>query len=108
MFKFMLLAASAMAVLSTTAFAQQDQYVSPYMRRDGTFVEGYHRTAPDSNPYNNYSTKGNSNPWTGQAGTVAPQPQAVSPYNGPTFGPNPYDSSYGRQPSGRYGSSYGR
>jgi hypothetical protein len=49
-----------------------DQQVSGYTRSNGTYVEPYHRTAPDSNPYNNYSTQGNVNPYTGQAGHKSP------------------------------------
>lgn len=47
-------------------------YVNPYVRRDGTFVQGHYRTTPDSSIYNNWSTRGNVNPYTGEAGTVDP------------------------------------
>ena len=47
----------------------QDVRVNPYFRSDGTYVQGHHRSAPDGNPYNNYSYPGNSNPYTGK---VAP------------------------------------
>ncbi|RQQ54279.1 hypothetical protein [Burkholderia stagnalis] len=49
-----------------------DQTVSGYTRSDGTYVQPYHRTAPDGNPYNNYSTQGNVNPYTGQPGYKNP------------------------------------
>lgn len=49
-----------------------DQQVNGYARSNGTYVEPYHRTAPDSNPYNNYSTQGNVNPYTGQMGYKNP------------------------------------
>lgn len=49
-----------------------DQTVNGYTRSNGTYVEPYHRTAPDSNPYNNYSTQGNVNPYTGQMGHKTP------------------------------------
>lgn len=29
-------------------------YVSPHVRRDGTFVPGHIRSRPDGNPYNNW------------------------------------------------------
>lgn len=51
-------------------------YVKPYIRKDGTFVNGYYRTAPNSNRSDNYSTQGNYNPYTGKRGTVN-----VNPYN---------------------------
>ena len=49
-----------------------DQQVNGYSRSNGTYVEPYHRTAPDSNPYNNYSTQGNVNPYTGEVGHKNP------------------------------------
>jgi hypothetical protein len=49
-----------------------DQQVSGYTRSNGTYVEPYHRSAPDSNPYNNYSSQGNVNPYTGQVGHKKP------------------------------------
>lgn len=44
-------------------------YVNPYTKKDGTQVEGHYRSNPDGNPYNNWSTKGNRNPYTGKEGT---------------------------------------
>ena len=43
-------------------FAQSRVYVKGYYRSDGTYVKPHYRTAPDSNPYNNYSFPGNYNP----------------------------------------------
>ncbi len=50
----------------------QDVWVNPYYRSDGTQVQGHYRTRPDSNPYNNYSTYGNTNPYTSQPGYHRP------------------------------------
>jgi hypothetical protein len=69
-----------------------DQSVHGYTRSDGTYVQPYHRSAPDNNPYNNYGTQGNYNPYTGQAGTAQPQPNYIQP-------------AYPTQPSNRGGSS---
>ena len=60
-------------------------YVSPHMRSNGTYVQGHMQTAPNSTRLDNYSTRGNVNPYTGQAGTVSPyytppQRSAPSPY----------------------------
>lgn len=41
-------------------------YVKP---STGTYVAPHHSTAPDSTRLNNYSTKGNVNPYTGKAGS---------------------------------------
>lgn len=49
--------------------------VRGYTRKDGTYVAPHYRSAPDGNFYNNWSTKGNVNPYTGKAGTrVTPPP----------------------------------
>lgn len=66
-----------LCLLAAGPVMARDVYVQPHIRSDGTYVQGYHRTAPDSNPFNNYSTQGNVNPYTGQPGTVNPyqQPQ---------------------------------
>lgn len=46
--------------------------VKGYYRSNGTYVQPSYRTAPDRNPYNNWSTKGNVNPYTGQPGYKNP------------------------------------
>lgn len=70
--------AALLAAISSWVMA--DQYVNGYTRSDGTYVQPHYRTAPDGNPYNNYSTQGNTNPYTGQAGTVNPyQQQQIQP-----------------------------
>lgn len=43
-------------------------YVQPYVSHSGSYVEGYHRTVPDTSVSNNYSTLGNVNPYTGATG----------------------------------------
>jgi len=47
--------------------------VDGYARKDGTYVSPYRATNPDNTQYNNYSTKGNTNPYTGKEGTVIPR-----------------------------------
>lgn len=49
-----------------------EQSVRSYTRKDGTYVPGHHRTNPDSSKANNWSTKGNVNPYTGKPGTKQP------------------------------------
>lgn len=72
------------AMIGTSALAR-DVYVQPHVTKNGDYVQGYHRTAPDSNPYNNYSTQGNVNPYTGQAGTVNPYQQPSYQQPQPTY-----------------------
>lgn len=62
----------ALALLSSAVIAK-DVYVQPHITKNGTYVQGHMRSAPDSNPYNNYSTQGNTNPYTGAQGTQSPQ-----------------------------------
>lgn len=69
LFLVLLLAGSAIA---------GDVYVKGYWKdSDGdgtkdTYVNPYYRTRPDDSVTNNYSTKGNTNPYTGRPGTVDP------------------------------------
>jgi hypothetical protein len=44
-------------------------HVDSYTKKDGSFVQSHERTAPDATKDNNWSTKGNSNPYTGKNGT---------------------------------------
>ena len=42
--------------------------VSGYTRSNGTYVQSHVRTMPNSTNWDNFSTKGNSNPFTGSTG----------------------------------------
>jgi len=57
-------------------------YVKPHIRKDGTFVEGHVRSAPNNTRADNYGSQGNSNPWTGQQGRIDPYAQP-NPYQAP-------------------------
>ena len=63
--------------------AQAQVHVQGYTRSNGTYVQPYTRTAPDNTNLNNYSTQGNVNPYTGQAGTV--QPNYAPSYQAPVY-----------------------
>jgi hypothetical protein len=43
--------------------------VRPHVQRGGDFVPGHRRTNPDGNPYNNFDTSPNYNPFNGRTGT---------------------------------------
>lgn len=89
--KKLLLVTVAVALLAPSVSAQVS--VRGYVRKDGTYVAPHYRSAPNSNPYDNYSTKGNINPYTGQAGTQ-------NPYS--TYTPRTYSSpSYPSYPTYR-------
>src|SRR6185295_17588670 len=53
-----------------TGRSSSDQVVNVrgYFRKDGTYVAPYKRTRPDDDFNNNWSTSGNSNPFTGEVG----------------------------------------
>ena len=61
--------ALALAVIPTVASAE---YVSGHYRSNGTYVEGYHRSDRNNTKLDNYSTRGNTNPYTGQKGYRTP------------------------------------
>ncbi|MBI3440971.1 MAG: hypothetical protein HY052_04090 [Proteobacteria bacterium] len=46
--------------------------VRGHTRKDGTFVVPHHATNPNSTKRDNYSSRGNVNPYTGKPGTVDP------------------------------------
>ncbi len=87
--------AAAIVLACSSAAAQKSTYVKPHVTKNGTYVEGHYRTAPDSSRLNNYSTQGNVNPYTGKAGQADPfKYQAPSypaqQYMAPTY-PNLYE-----------------
>ncbi len=88
-------------VLTATAiFAQSPVYVRPYLRSNGTYVQGHYRTAPDNTINNNWSTYPNVNPYTGRVGTRQPD------YGATTLGGGGYTSTFGSSytsPSGSFG-----
>ena len=43
--------------------------VNGYTRKNGTYVQPYYKTSPNSVRYDNYSYKGNYNPYSGKTGT---------------------------------------
>jgi hypothetical protein len=40
-----------------------------HKKKSGIYVQSYHRSHPDKSKLNNYSHKGNRNPYTGKPGT---------------------------------------
>jgi len=84
-------------LFSLSAFSKgSNVHVNGYFRSNGTYVQPHYRTAPDHNFYNNWSTKGNVNPYTGKVGTkdipsnTYSYPHIVnSPYHSVPYTPNP-------------------
>ena len=75
-------------IVSTPAMAQ-DTYVQGYHRNDGTYVQPHYRSQADGSLDNNFSTRGNTNPYTGSLGN-----QRL-----PSL--NPGQDGYNHQPSTR-------
>jgi hypothetical protein len=48
------------------------EYVKGYMRKDGTYVQGHYRSKANNSKWDNYSAKGNYNPYTGKTGKTSP------------------------------------
>jgi hypothetical protein len=56
-------------VLALAISAMGRKPVRGYVKKNGTYVQPHHRTRPDRTQANNYSAKGNVNPYTGKPGT---------------------------------------
>lgn len=54
---------------SGTGSSSSSHAVRGYTTKRGTYVAPHHQTNPDHTQRNNYSTKGNVNPWNGKTGT---------------------------------------
>lgn len=46
--------------------------VRGYIKNNGTYVAPHYKTPPNKSKFDNYSTKGNINPYTGKKGSVDP------------------------------------
>jgi len=72
--------ALALIAVSVAMPAHADHWVNGYTRTDGTYVQGHMQSDPNGTKLDNYSTRGNVNPYTGQPGTK-------DPYSTPTYRP---------------------
>jgi hypothetical protein len=86
-------------ILGWLSVAAAQVRVKPYTRKDGTQVQGYYRSNPDGNPYNNWSYPGNVNPYTGKEATDDPN-RYLEQYQ------NRNDQSYGTHPDRYYQFQY--
>ena len=67
----MKLAFCLFALFAVTAVTEAGSTsVKGYVRSDGTFVQPHMRSTPNSTRFDNYSTQGNSNPYTGKTGSA--------------------------------------
>ncbi len=68
---FMVLAVGTFLVTISQG-AESMTRVKGYPKKSGTYVAPHNRTNPDKSKFNNYSSKGNTNPYTGKKGTKDP------------------------------------
>ena len=61
----------SIAIIALTAFSQTTTTTSGYYKTNGTYVAPAVKTTPDRTNTNNFSTTGNTNPYTGTTGTKA-------------------------------------
>ena len=70
----------AIGALSFTADAVaqgKSQSVRGYVKKDGTYVSPHRRSKANHTRIDNYSTKGNVNPYTGKKGSVSTYPSST-------------------------------
>jgi hypothetical protein len=84
--------------VAAPVLARGPVHVRGYTTKSGTYVAPHYRSAPDHSRFNNWSTIGNVNPYTGQAGTK-------NPYSG-TYAPYRYTTPAYSVPSYSYSPSY--
>ncbi|MDH7797499.1 MULTISPECIES: hypothetical protein [unclassified Beijerinckia] len=79
-----LIAIGAMALMGTVAHAQYrsngggfgspgSHYVQPHTNSNGSQTQGHYQTNPNNTQRDNWSSQGNTNPYTGQRGTRVPR-----------------------------------
>lgn len=78
-----ILIAVAVTLIAGPALAQGTHSVRGYVRRDGTYVAPHVQTNPNNTRLDNWSTRGNVNPYTGVAGTKDPYPAPKPPSSNP-------------------------
>jgi len=69
-------------LIASVGITFADTWVNSYTRRDGTYVSGHYRSDPNSTVTDNWSFKGNTNPYTGKVGTNRYTNSPSSPYFG--------------------------
>jgi len=82
-------------LFAAASFAQRPVHVRGYYRSNGTYVQSHYRTAPNHTVSDNWSTVGNRNPYTGQAGTrYSSSNYSSNNYSRSTYSSYPSPSSY--------------
>ena len=87
---------AAFTSFAFSASAQSTTTQSGYYKSNGTYVAPAIKTTPNGTNVDNYSTKGNSNPYTGTSGTKAADytPAASNYGQGQTIQQGPKGGNY--------------
>ena len=94
--RLIMLVIAMLAIVSMALPVSASTYVRGYYRSNGTYVSPHYRSSPNSNFYDNWSTQGNYNPYTGSQGYRTTPSYNYNPYNyNYNYNYNPY-SYYGR------------
>lgn len=99
--KLLRLAVIALVGMFTSSVMAQ-VHVRGHTRKDGTYVAPHYRSSPDGSKANNWSTKGNINPYTGKEGTVNPYKTTRAPasLSAPAHPSAPAPAVAAREPQG--------
>jgi hypothetical protein len=89
-----ILTAAMMVIVAASAHAQGYHYTRGYITRSGSYVPSHYATNPNGNRFDNWSTIGNYNPFTGQPG-YRPAYPGFSGYSSQNSGLQHYSSLFG-------------
>jgi len=67
---FSLLLVGALFTVSSSVVEARAIRVKSYTTSRGTYVNSYYRTSPNTYRFDNYSSRGNYNPYSGRTGTI--------------------------------------
>jgi len=82
---------ATLSLFLITGVASADVYVRGYTRSNGTYVDSHSRSDPNNSRTDNWSSKGNYNPYTGRKGT-----KNVDPYGSySSYGDSNYNKKQG-------------
>lgn len=91
--RFPALALGLLALAPVSATAQSTHSVRGYTRANVTYVAPHMQTNPNGTKLDNWSTRGNVNPYNGKEGTRDPYASPTRSTSGSSYG-NPYPRSY--------------
>lgn len=87
-------ALAVLVCLSVSSLSVAADHVRGYVTHNGTYVAPHYRSHADGNFYNNWSTYGNVNPYTGSYGTRHYPSHTYGGYSVPSYSYPSYQSYY--------------